>query len=115
MSEEKTKLFTMKVKQSQLEKYKEFARSKGLPLSELIKKLLDNQPLPDFIPEKKKVRKRYEPVDPDLLRQVGAIGNNINQISRKLNRGEEVVEVAAVLYSIEKQLEEIVNAHKVSK
>jgi len=114
MINQKSKLFTMKVKQDQLDRYKSFAKSKGLHLSELIKKLLDDQPLPDDVPQKKKPKRRYENVDPKLLRQIGAIGNNLNQIARKLNK-DESVETDALLYAIEKHLEEIINAYKVSE
>lgn len=101
-----SKLFTMKVSDEQLQLYKSKAEAADLPLSTYIKTLLENS-----TPRKK--RRRYEPVDPQLLRQVAAIGNNINQIARRLNAGDRF-DVLPVLMSIEQELQELVDAHKVS-
>jgi len=107
-----TKLFTMKVEESTLQKYHFFAKQKGKPLATIIKLLLDKQPLPNDVPKQKKVKQKYTNVDPKLLFQIAAIGNNLNQIARKLNAGESV-ELLAHLVKIEEQLKEIINAHKV--
>jgi len=107
-----TKLFTMKVEESTLQKYHHFAKQKGKPLATIIKLLLDEQPLPNDVPEQKKVKQKYTNIDPKLLFQIAAIGNNLNQIARKLNAGESV-EILVHLVSIEEQLKEIVYAHKI--
>lgn len=101
-----SKLFTMKVTDEQLQLYKAKAAAAELPLGSYIKSLLENS-----TPRKK--RRRYEPVDPKLLRQVAAIGNNLNQVARRLNSGDRF-DVLPVLLSIEDQLKELVDAHKVS-
>ena len=99
------KLFTMKVREDDLEKYKAFAKSKGLPLSTLIKMLLEDQPLPKDQPVEK--NRRFKKVDPDLLFQIAQIGNNLNQIARRVNSGERI-EILSTLRRIEIQLDELI-------
>jgi hypothetical protein len=52
-----------------------------------------------------------DPVDPDLLRQLAGLGNNLNQIARAVNRGEwgpsDRVQVVAALNAIERELSEL--------
>lgn len=56
------------------------------------------------------------PVDPELLRQLAGIGNNMNQIGRKVNAGEwgpsERIEILAALAAIERELAAIRQAHR---
>jgi len=106
-SKDPIKLFTMKIPQSKLEKYKYFAKYYDLPLSQLIQKLLEQQPLP------KRVRQKPTPkVDPELIRQLSAIGNNLNQVSRRVNQGDKI-DVISHLVAIENQLEQLLNAHQI--
>ncbi len=104
------KLFTMKIEENQYQRYKAFAKSKNKPLSEIIKMLLDDQPIPENVVEKKEPKRVYNKVNPELIRQISAIGNNLNQIARRLNQKEEF-DVVPHLYYIEKQLQEILDAH----
>jgi len=104
-SKDPIKLFTMKIPKSKLDQYKHAAKSYKLPLSQLIQKLLDRQPLP------KRIRQKSIPkADPELVRQVAAIGNNLNQIARRLNSGDKF-DVVPHLVAIEDQLEQLLNAH----
>ncbi|MBE0401918.1 MobC family plasmid mobilization relaxosome protein [Halomonas sp. FME1] len=52
-----------------------------------------------------------DPVDPALLRQLAGIGNNINQIARRVNSGEwgavDRVAVIAALSAVERELSEL--------
>jgi len=106
-SKDPIKLFTMKIPQSKLDRYKLAAKSYALPLSQLIQKLLESQPLP------KRVRQKPTPkVDPELVFQVAAIGNNLNQIARRVNQGDKF-DVVPHLVAIEDQLEQLLNAHQV--
>ena len=106
-SKDPIKLFTMKIPQSKLDRYKHAAKTYELPLSQLIQKLLDRQPLP------KRIRQKPIPkADPELVRQVAAIGNNLNQIARRLNSGDKF-DVVPHLVAIEDQLEQLLNAHQV--
>lgn len=104
------KLFTMKVEENQYKKYKALAKSKKRPLATIIKMLLDEQPLPKNVIEKKESERVYSKVNPELIRQVSAIGNNLNQIARRLNQEEEF-DVVLHLIHIENQLQEILDAH----
>mgnify|MGYP003601926046 FL=1 len=51
------------------------------------------------------------PVDPALLRALAGIGNNMNQIARKVNTGEwepiDPVKIVAALGAIERELAEL--------
>lgn len=59
--------------------------------------------------------KRPDPVDPVLLRQLAGIGNNLNQIARKVNTGEwgalDRVEVIAAMAAIEQELKRMRQAN----
>ena len=50
----------------------------------------------------------YPPVDPALLRQLAGMGNNLNQVARKLNSGEwsalERLQIVAFLNGIHRDL-----------
>lgn len=55
------------------------------------------------------------PVDPQLLRQLAGIGNNVNQIARRLNSGEfspaDRVGILTTLVAIERELSDLRAAH----
>ena len=57
-----------------------------------------------------------EPVDPALLRALAGIGNNMNQIARRINTGEwdslDVVKIVAALGAIERELSELRALHR---
>ena len=63
------------------------------------------------------VVKRYQKTDPDLLLELGKIGNNINQIARALNiiknadqqeqRKLEIFNILLVLKAIQTELEQV--------
>lgn len=58
----------------------------------------------------------YPPVDPALLRQLAGIGNNLNQIARKLNSGEweaiDRLQISALLAVIERDLVTLKDQHR---
>lgn len=54
------------------------AASRGVSLSELIRATLSGQRL--------RVRRSAPRVDPDLVRELARIGNNLNQLARAANR-----------------------------
>jgi len=62
------------------------------------------------------VRDTAPPVDPELIRALASIGNNLNQVARKVNSAEwgpsDRVAIIAALASIERQLSAIRNQHK---
>ena len=63
-------------------RWQEIAENKGVSLSELVRSALGGQ----------RLRKRREPprVDPDLLRELARMGNNLNQLARAANRRQPV-------------------------
>jgi len=56
------------------------------------------------------------PIDPALLRQLAGIGNNLNQIARRVNSGEwgpvDRVQIIAALAGIERELGELKELHR---
>ena len=94
----------MKVTESEKSEWQILAKSYGVSLSELVR-----QKLSLTIPVKKK---RVKTVDPELLRAINSIGNNLNQISRKLNEGQKF-DAILELASIEEKLERVLDAHKI--
>lgn len=59
---------------------------------------------------------KYPTVDPKLTRQLAGIGNNLNQLARKLNTRDDfdrlpMYQVLSALRNIEAQIEEIGRQH----
>ena len=94
----------MKVTQSEKSEWQILAKSYGVSLSELVRQKLSLSK-----PVKKK---RVKTVDPKLLRAINAIGNNLNQISRRINE-QQKFDAVVELASIEEKLERVLNAHKI--
>lgn len=62
-------------------------------------------------------KRRLPDVAPELLRQVSGIGNNLNQIARRLNQldglnSTERVSLLAVLNSLDRNLAELLELHR---
>ena len=94
----------MKVSDAEKSEWQTLAKSHRLSLSELVRqKLNDTKP---------KKMHRVKTVDPELLRAINSIGNNLNQISRKLNEGQKF-DAVLELVSIEEKLERVLDAHKI--
>jgi len=99
MSEKKTKLLTMKVTQEEKEEWQKLAASYNMSLAQFIRNLINNKPI-----ENKKVI--YKKADPEIIRAIAGIGNNINQIARRINTNEKI-DVLIQLRNIEKRLEKL--------
>jgi mRNA-degrading endonuclease RelE of RelBE toxin-antitoxin system len=112
MNKIEKKLYTIRVEPDVLAKWHEFAGKKNKPLSEIIKLLMSNQKLPKKVKQRQEAKRNYSIVDPKLLFEINAIGNNINQISRRVNEYQKF-DVLIELQSIEQQLERLLNAHKI--
>lgn len=104
MAVTKPKLLTMKVSQEEKSKWQDLAKSHKMSLAELIRSKLDNT--------KPMKGTKTKTADPKLLRELNAIGNNLNQISRRVNENQKL-DVVMELASIEAQLERLLNAHQV--
>jgi len=102
----------MKVEESELLKWKFYAKQKNMHLSDVIKSLMRDEELPISIPVRKEAKRKYSNVDPLLLRELNAIGNNINQISTRINIGNRF-NVLIHLREIELNLERVLDAHQI--
>ena len=87
-------------------RWQEIAENKGVSLSELVRSALGGQ----------RLRKRREPprVDPDLLRELARMGNNLNQLARAANRRQPVPAAALLvrLIEIDRELSALRAAHE---
>ena len=109
MAVRKPKLLTMKVDETEKSKWAELAKSHDMSLAELIRTRLNDLKLPEA---KKRKPRKVPKADPELLRQIAGIGNNLNQISRRVNEGQKF-DVALELSAIEAQLRRLLDAHQV--
>ena len=81
----------------------------GFTRAEFLRNLLSGEPI--------KVRKTSKPVpiaDPNLIREISRIGNNLNQIARVVNQSGDQLEVFSLiknLRSIEIHLERVIDFH----
>ena len=62
-------------------------------------------------------KRRIPDVAPELLRQVSGIGNNLNQIARRLNQSDSLtpsdrVSLLSILNSLDRQLGELLEQHR---
>jgi hypothetical protein len=88
------------------------AENLNLTLSDVLRLKLSDADRSIVVTERKvqKVRREYTPADPDLLRQIAIIGNNLNQIARTLNKSKivgspiDLIANLSVLTAIEQEL-----------
>ena len=74
----------VRVNEAERERYQQMAADADLPLSDLIRQRMQ-QPVV-AAPGAKQRRLRTVKADPELMRQLAAMGNNLNQIARSINR-----------------------------
>ena len=82
------------------------ARAGGQSLGDWIRGHLPDSPPPAGRPSPGSPRSDRSPADPDLLRELAAIGNNLNQIARRVNsaRHPDRLRIGADLAAIERGL-----------
>lgn len=88
------------------------AENLNLTLSDVLRLKLSDADRSIVVTERKeqKIRREYTPADPDLLRQIAIIGNNLNQIARTLNKAKltgtpvDLIQNLSVLTAIEQEL-----------
>ncbi len=84
------------------------AKDEGMTLADFIRKRVGQPVLHRPRPGPK--RRPAPIVDPDLIRQVARIGNNLNQIARKVNeRSLTGVEILVHLAAIERSIKEVLD------
>lgn len=88
------------------------AENLNLTLSDVLRLKLSDADRSIVVTERKvqKARREYTQADPDLLRQIAIIGNNLNQIARTLNKSKmvgspiDLIANLSVLTAIEQEL-----------
>ena len=100
---------TVRLGEDELERLREFARLAGFSMAEYVRTLLlQGGGCVEDPPKTSRQRRTALVADPALLYQVARIGNNLNQISRRVNSSERGkgldVQVLLSLISIERAL-----------
>ena len=105
MDEKREKIIKIRVSPEELETLK--FNSTKVQLAEWMRETCLNPGQVDLVRD----LVQPEPVDPALLRALAGIGNNMNQIARRINTGEwdslDVVKIVAALGAIERELAEL--------
>ncbi|WP_299656840.1 MobC family plasmid mobilization relaxosome protein [uncultured Jannaschia sp.] len=98
----------IRVTEEQRSRWHATAEARGVSLSELVRHGLDGV---------RAIRRRHQPrsVDPDLLRELARIGNNLNQLARWANREKRAADTVAVvarLIELDRELTALRRAHE---
>jgi hypothetical protein len=101
----KYKQIKVNLDESDYRYHKQKSEEFGISMSEYIRRHLDAQI--DDVRTPKKSYKKYVAVDPNLLYEINKIGNNLNQIARRINRGESL-DLFILLTNIEQKLNELI-------
>ena len=105
MDEKREKIIKIRVSPEELETLK--FNSTKVQLAEWMRETCLNPGQVDLVRD----LVQPEPVDPALLRALAGIGNNMNQIARRINTGEwdslDVVRIVAALAAIEREVSEV--------
>ncbi|MBT2771194.1 plasmid mobilization relaxosome protein MobC [Halomonas sp. ISL-60] len=110
-SEKRTKIVKSRFNEAETELLK--ANANGEPLGAFLR----NIGLGNTIKEVYKIKKMYIPVDPHLTYELHKLGQNLNQISRKINQDSKsgktlkLFQILSGISRIEKTLNEIKEAH----
>lgn len=105
---ERTKLLTVKISPEEKHDWMERALANGLTLSDFIRVLVGAAQV-GRAPKKHGRMKRFE-ADPDLLRELNRVGNNLNQIARWCNIHKSTADLESVLIILiqaERELNEL--------
>lgn len=102
------KWVNIKVTEQERTNWKAFAESQGYTVADLFRLLIANAAAQ---PSKlhKKQRRKTRKADPELLRELAKIGNNLNQIAKWANTYKteaDAVQVVQALIAIERALPE---------
>lgn len=98
----------VKVTEAERDSWKAFADSQGYSVADLFRLLFANAAAQPSKLHKKQRRKTHK-ADPELLRELAKIGNNLNQIAKWANTYKteaDAVQVVQALIAIERSLPE---------
>ena len=97
----------VKVSESERSEWQRLAQVQGASVADLVRAAVGGVALSNRqAPERRPVKR----VDPELIRELGRIGNNLNQVARWANyykADADAEQVLAVLLAIERDLSEI--------
>ena len=122
MKPARTKNLNLRLSETEREKLAAAAAEAGLSLSDFVRQKIGLDALKKPAPEWKKkcppekIVRHVRAADPELVRHLARIGNNLNQLARWANRhkaGIDAAKVIRALGAIEEQLHEIKDAHQV--
>lgn len=106
-SNPRSKVLKIRLTQSEFESFQQAASDVDLPMSDLARTMICG-----VKPETERRRRFvFHPVDPALVRQVAAIGNNLNQLCGWVNSKSETVPASAILarlIAVERALSDVV-------
>jgi len=80
------------------ESWRRQADAAGLSLSDFVRAAVDERQATGIAsPGKRRIRRNYTPADPELVRQLAWMGNNINQIARWVNANKSGIETVELM------------------
>ena len=105
----KDKFIKIRVTDEERASWKTKAEKQGLTLADYLRKVADEK-LTNIQPSPKVNRRKFTKADPELLRQIAWIGNNLNQIARAANQGDQT-DLLVKLIEIERQVRRLGNVN----
>lgn len=118
----------LRVRQSLRERIRDEAAASRITMSDAIRRRLKDPSAPPLgrpVPRRRTMGSvelgAVIKADPMLMRQLAAVGSNLNQLARAVNTGAvsgrpmDAVSVLATLLSLEKSLDRIATAHRAER
>ncbi len=113
--ETKDRQLKVRLTEDEFAKLKKAADADGVTLANYARRQLDLDTVKRS-PIGMMTYRKYTPVDPDLLRQISRLGNNLNQIARRVNQNDfqTSLDLLKTLLTIERRLKQVQDAHQIS-
>lgn len=94
--------------------FKLMAEKQGKTLANLAREKLNLEAV-NRTPLSSKSQRSYTKADPQLIREIARIGNNLNQLARKANQSgmSDLEDFIITLINIERSLKRVLHAHKI--
>ena len=111
----KDKFIKIRVSIKERDSWNEKANKAGLTLANYIRKLADEEPT-SIAPATPRKNHKFTKADPELILQLTRLGNNLNQIARRVNQSNLHIslDLLELLLSIERRLKQVQDAHQIS-